>query len=176
MGETANAEFEMIRKDGSQIAAEIDGKVGYDNEGNFQQTHCIVRDVTQRKQAEHVLARAANEWRTTFDSTQDAIMLLDTDHRVLRANRAAAEFAGVPVDALVGKKCHEVVHDLDAPPDFCPFQELKRTKQRVQLETQLANGGRWLAITMDPVLDEAGNINRAVLVATDITERKQAER
>ncbi|MBC8873070.1 MAG: PAS domain S-box protein [Planctomycetes bacterium] len=135
----------------------------------------VAEGTRELREANEALIGAANEWRTTFDSTQDAIMLLDIDHRVLRANRAAAEFVGVAVDALVGKKCHELVHDLDAPPDFCPFHEAKRTKQRVQLETQLADGGRWVAITMDPVLDEAGNVTAAVHVVTDITERKQAE-
>jgi len=135
----------------------------------------VAERTVELQEANEALARAANEWRTTFDATQDAVMFLDIDHRVLRANRAAAEFAGVAVDALVGRKCHEVVHDLDAPPDFCPFRKLKRAKQRVQLETQLADGGRWVAITMDPVLDEADNVTSAVHVATDITERKEAE-
>ncbi len=129
-----------------------------------------------RLKAEEALMRAANEWCTTFDSTQDAIMLLDTENRVLRANRAAAEFAGVPVDRLVGRKYHEVVHGMEAPPDFCPYTELKATKRRVQLETQLANGTRWVAITMDPVFDEAENLVGAVHAACDISERKRVEK
>jgi len=90
MGDVSGVQFEMIRKDGRRVTIEADGRIGYDDDGNFQQTHCILRDVTERKQAKEALATAAAEWRTTFDSTQDAIMLLDTEHRVLRANRAAA--------------------------------------------------------------------------------------
>ena len=55
MGDISNAPLELIRKNGSPIAVEIDGKVGYDNEGNFQQTHCILRDVTRRKQMESLV-------------------------------------------------------------------------------------------------------------------------
>ncbi len=81
----------------------------------------------------------------------------------------------MPADAIVGKKCHELVHHLGAPPDFCPFTKMMQTKQRAVVETDVANEGRWYSITMDPVLDEAGNVTSAVHVATDITDRKRAE-
>ena len=51
-GEIKNAEFEMIKKDGSHIIASFDGKIGYDDKGNFQQTHCVFHDVTERRKAE----------------------------------------------------------------------------------------------------------------------------
>lgn len=167
--------YRIIRSDGEERYLHTRAEVECAEDGTPVWILGFTQDVTERKQAEEAVATAADEWRTTFDSTQDAIMLLDTDHRVLRANRAAAEFTGVPIDALVGSKCHKVAHDLDAPPDFCPFAKVKKTKQRVQLETRLANGGRWVAITMDPVLDQAGTVIRAVHVASDISERKNAE-
>jgi len=55
MGDVSNVQFEMVRKNGSQIAVEIDGRIGYDQEGNFLQTHCILRDVTERRQAERIV-------------------------------------------------------------------------------------------------------------------------
>jgi len=70
MGETSNVQFEMIRKDGSQVAVEIDGRIGYDQEGNFLQTHCILRDVTERKRAESV-ARYQRDLAVALSSTMD---------------------------------------------------------------------------------------------------------
>jgi signal transduction histidine kinase/CheY-like chemotaxis protein len=50
-GEVHN-EFEMRRKDGALIHVAFDGKIGYDREHHFKQTHCILRDITERKQME----------------------------------------------------------------------------------------------------------------------------
>ncbi len=56
-GEMRNIEFEMKRKDGSIIIAEFNGKIGYDEQGNFQRTHCIFQDITKQKEAEKKLKR-----------------------------------------------------------------------------------------------------------------------
>jgi len=42
----------MLRKDGSRVAVSFDGRVGRDPFGNFQQTHCFFRDITERKKSE----------------------------------------------------------------------------------------------------------------------------
>jgi len=51
-GLVESAEFEMLRKDGSRVAVSFDGRVGRDPAGNFQQTHCFFRDITERKKSE----------------------------------------------------------------------------------------------------------------------------
>jgi PAS domain S-box-containing protein len=50
-GEVHN-EFEMTHKDGSLLLVAFDGKIGYDQDHHFKQTHCILRDITERKRAE----------------------------------------------------------------------------------------------------------------------------
>ncbi len=52
-----HAEYRMMRKDGSTVIMEIDGKLGYDAAGRVQQTHCILHNVTERRQAEEEKAR-----------------------------------------------------------------------------------------------------------------------
>jgi PAS domain S-box-containing protein len=51
IGEILGVEFEMIKKDGASIQVSFDGKIARDQNGNFQQTHCIFHDITDRKQA-----------------------------------------------------------------------------------------------------------------------------
>ena len=51
-GEIHEVEFEMKHKDGSHINVSYEGKIGYDELGNFKQTHCIFHDITQQKKAE----------------------------------------------------------------------------------------------------------------------------
>ncbi|MHA2424254.1 MAG: PAS domain S-box protein [Candidatus Thorarchaeota archaeon] len=50
-----NLEFEMVRKDNSILVARFNGRVAYDEHGNFKQTHCIFQDVTDLKVAEEIM-------------------------------------------------------------------------------------------------------------------------
>ncbi|MBU1671033.1 MAG: PAS domain S-box protein [Actinobacteria bacterium] len=57
----AHSEFEMILRDGSHLIAAFDGRIGYDEHGDFKQTHCILQDITERTRAEEELRHANTE-------------------------------------------------------------------------------------------------------------------
>ncbi len=51
-GHVRGVEFQMIARDGSRKMVTFDGNIGYDKEGGFKQTHCIVQDISARRKAE----------------------------------------------------------------------------------------------------------------------------
>jgi two-component system, cell cycle sensor histidine kinase and response regulator CckA len=74
-GETRGIGFEMVCRDGRRLLAEFDGKVAYDEQGRFRQTHCILRDVTEQKQAEQAIqALVASSVGTTGQDFFDGIV------------------------------------------------------------------------------------------------------
>ncbi len=79
----------MVRKDGSHIDVEIDGKIGYNPDGSFKQTHCVLRDVTERKKAEEVLARGA-EFERLISVVSSDFVGLDADETAAGIERALA--------------------------------------------------------------------------------------
>jgi PAS domain S-box-containing protein len=44
-----HSEFEMVHKNGSKLFIAFEGRIGYDNNGEFKQTHCILQDITELK-------------------------------------------------------------------------------------------------------------------------------
>ena len=50
-----HSEFEMVKKNGDVLFIEFEGLIGYDNQNNFEQTYCILNDVTERKNIEKQL-------------------------------------------------------------------------------------------------------------------------
>ncbi len=58
-GEVKGTEFEMVRRDGSRLTVAIDGRIGHDVTGRFQQTHCVLHDITERRAFETTLAMEA---------------------------------------------------------------------------------------------------------------------
>ncbi len=51
-GEIQGLEFKMVRKDGLVLTMSVTGQIGYDNEGNFIRTHCILNNITECRKLE----------------------------------------------------------------------------------------------------------------------------
>lgn len=51
-GEILGVEFEMVKKDGSVIMTRFSGRISYDQDGSFKQTHCVFQDITEILKAE----------------------------------------------------------------------------------------------------------------------------
>jgi len=131
---------------------------------------------TQRndlQQAEEALQKALGEWQGTFDAVSDVIWILDLEQRIVRYNRATSELFGEATEGILGRRCCEVVHCLNAPVTDCPFPRMVETLKRQSMEQQF--GHRWFLISVDPFLDTAGSLKGAVHIVSDITERKVRE-
>ena len=144
-----------------------------DEQGRVIGALSTARDVTEQKRAEQAAEQAARDWQTTFDASNDAIWLLDGDHRVLRSNRTAEKIFGRPRADFLGQPCWEFAHGLAAPHPDCPFVRARRSGRRETME--LRQGERWLEVNVDPIFDAAGRHAGAVHVVSDVTERKQSE-
>jgi len=175
-GEIHGIEFEMVKKDGSTIFVTADGKIGRDRQGQFKQTHCILHDITERKKAEESLDRANREWERTFNAISDFVMVLDSGHRILRANKAMAEVLGTTEQELIGKLCFELVHGEKEPPAFCPHSELLADGEEHSAEIVEPRLGGTYDVRVSPVVGQDGQVIGSVHVTRDITERKQAEK
>lgn len=51
-GEIFGVEVELVKKDRSSIYVIYDGKVAYDEKGNFKRSHCIFRNITEQRRFE----------------------------------------------------------------------------------------------------------------------------
>lgn len=116
----------------------------------------------------------AREWKTTFDSISDVIWLLDVDSRIIRTNKAAVEMLNTPAEKMLGNNCWQVVHGTKEPIQDCPFEQLKKTKERATAEIQV--GDKWLYVSVDPIINETGELLGAVHIIRDITDKVNSER
>ncbi|MFW6161493.1 MAG: ATP-binding protein [Planctomycetota bacterium] len=132
------------------------------------------RDVTAQRRAEHALSLAARRWRSTFDALQDAVAVIDRDHRIVEANRAMADL--FPDEAVVGARCYELFHGTDAPPEGCPGCRVFATGEAANHNVHEPHlGGRHFNVCAYPIPEEGGPIRQMVHLVRDITEQKDLE-
>lgn len=133
----------------------------------------VTLDISERKAAEEALRQAAQEWQITFDSVHDAVWVLDSNQRVVRTNRAAMKIFNCSFSNIQGKPCWETAHGTDYPIEGCPFTKMRSSLIRETKE--IWEGERLFEVTVDPIMDEAGQFKGAVHIVSDITHRRQLE-
>ena len=135
----------------------------------------ISRDITTQKMAEEYAKKTRKEWKDIFQAIGHPTIIMDKKHTIITANEATAEAVGIPEHKMIGKKCYEFFHGTKKPPRSCPMDKMLRTgKLETEVMEMEALGGYFL-VSCTPVLDDEGKLEKIIHIATDITDRKQAE-
>ncbi|MCW8926565.1 MAG: response regulator [Xanthomonadales bacterium] len=164
----------MRCKDGTVKIIHIDGKIAKTEQGEFQRTHCILTDITERMRAEEELRRYEN----IVSNSNDLIALLDKDFTFLTVNDVYAqafgknreEFTGSQVSEHVGKRLFSSV--LKPNYERCLGGEDVNYQEWFDFP---ALGRCYMDITYSPHIDKDGETQGIVIVARNITALKLAE-
>jgi PAS domain S-box-containing protein len=137
----------------------------------------IVRDISERKQAESLMLESEAKYRSLFDNVPDGVYRTTPDGQILAANRALVSMMGYESEEALKKDGTAKVYSnnnkrkifLDAINEFGIVKNMEvemRTKQGKPL-IGLENARAYH--------DENGNVVYFEGTMTDITERKQLE-
>lgn len=80
-----HSEFQIIHKNGSRRYIAFEGRVGYQDDGSFKQTHCILSDDTERKSAEDALSRSEEQIKNKNEELSVALEEMEATNEELSA-------------------------------------------------------------------------------------------
>lgn len=166
-------ELEAYRKDGSTLWTETVVNPLKNEKNETTAILGVTRDIMERKAGERALREATTQWNSTFNAIRDAICLVDLEGRILRCNDSMAEIVGKSRDEIIGEHCFRLMHGTEGHIAECPLRRLRETRQRENLEITM--GEKRVEISVDPLLDDVGNLIGGVHIISDITARKHAE-
>jgi len=130
---------------------------------------------SRHKKAEEEAVEATKNWEYTFDAVPDLISIIDTEYRVVRANRAMTARLGMTPEECVGLTCYRVIHGTDEPPSFCPHRQLLKDGLEHTEEVCEDSLGGDFVVSVSPLHDLEGKLTGCIHLAHDITKRKRAE-
>lgn len=177
-GESVPAHYEVrvIQRDGSLRWAEISStRVAYRGQPAVQ---AMFIDITNRKHAEDALRRSGELYRTTIDSLDAIVHLVDSDLRMLLVNAAAEQWvhrlhAG---KNAVGLPLFEVFPFLPESVRL-EYEHVFQKGQIVITEEVTSIGGKqYLTETRKIPVFVGGKVTRVITVVHDITKRKRMEK
>ena len=132
-----------------------------------------IRSLLRARRAEEQARAAARQLQSTFDSISEGICLLDGEGKVVRCNQAMVRLTGIDEPQIVGKRCDGLLPDAGAGAAADPFRRMAKSLARE--EETVRFGDSWLRVSCDPVLDDRGALSGAVLIYSDLTERRRAQ-
>lgn len=103
-GSITNYEVTFKKQDGAAVIASTSSHEYFDNEGNYLGIEGIFRDITDRKQAEDALRRSEDLYRTIFEMTGAATIIIEEDTTIALANSGFAKISGYSIEELEGRK------------------------------------------------------------------------
>ncbi|MCX5816180.1 MAG: PAS domain S-box protein [Proteobacteria bacterium] len=116
------------------------------------------------------------EWGIFFNGMVQPAIILDPQHGIIAANKASLDAIGKTEEEILGTRCFELFHGTDRPPEGCPFEKIISTGHAETIEMEMETLHGTFLVSCTPVYDNSGRLQRIIHVATDITERKKAER
>ena len=164
-----------LHKDGREFPAEM----SFTSWGTQGFITGIVRDVTERKQAEDALRESEQRFRSAFEDTRVGMVLADPEGHFTRVNRAFCEMLGYSEKELVTMTFKEITHPDDLAESTAHIQKLgDGTESYFTVEKRYVRRDGavvWAITSVAPVLDAAGRPKYLVAETQNITERKRAE-
>ena len=169
-----STEINFLSKDKKIIVAEMRvGRTRWDGREAFL---AVIRDITDRKNAENQTRKSKTEWEITFDAMPDVVMLLDRDYKIIRANKALTNLLGLPFREIIGKHCFHLLHRTAAPCLECPYSQtlMDSGEHTVEMNNQVLD--RHFLVSTTPRMDgNNGEVAGAIHIMRDITEHKRLE-
>jgi diguanylate cyclase (GGDEF)-like protein/PAS domain S-box-containing protein len=168
-------DWEFIKIDGSTLNVEISISLMRDSKGEPVGFRGILRDVTERKQAEEALRESVEKYRSLVEFTEDSVYLVNRRKEYLFANETYLTRLGFPRDHVIGRPYDDFHAREDGEAFSEHIEKVLKTGRFVQYEHRSQTDGRYFLRTLSPVKEPDGSIETVTVIAKDITGRKQAE-
>ena len=162
------------RKDGTLIEASTVCFAIRDAEGKVVALSSIQRDISGRIRSE----RQAERLAAIVNASQDAIMIVSSEARILFWNPAAERVYGYTAEEAVGKGLELFVPADELAETIARTRRVVETGQPISWEQNgTANGTMFVsAVNIFPMRDAAGNATCVAGIGRDITALKKTER
>ncbi|RYE36789.1 MAG: PAS domain-containing sensor histidine kinase, partial [Sphingobacteriaceae bacterium] len=174
-GEPYEMEVQLYKKDGSPVWLFISTSFVLDQAGNAERIVSVAFDITARKQVE-LEARVLS---TAVERTSAAVFIRNTNLEITWINSAAEVLMGYSLEELQGKTFISAFAGPDTDTSIYAYAA-RMVKQKLPYEIEVLfykkdGSPVWLSFSNSSVYNQAGQMERVVCVAFDITARKEAE-
>ncbi len=192
---TGPIEHRIRRKDGSVRWVSNTPVLHYDLFGTLIAYDGVIRDITERKQAEEALRESEQRLQIILHGSPIATFVIDKDHKVISWNEALEHLSGMKTGEMVGTCDHwkafydnqrpcmadlivdgavDTIHEW-YPNKFSKSTLINEAYEATDFFPSLGGKEKWLRSTAAAIRNTQGDLVGAIETFEDITERKKVE-
>lgn len=176
-GSYADAEYEIIRYDGSRIWVSDNARAVRGKAGRVQYYEGTLQDITPRKLAEEALSQSEEKYRTLVDTSQDGVFIAQ-HNRLVYVNQALARMAGYSVAEMTQSELIPLIAPEDQGPVLQYYEMHKASNsgpKRFELHLLHKNGHTRIAVAAHVGSIVYRGEHAITGTVRDVTEQKKAE-
>jgi PAS domain S-box-containing protein len=132
-------------------------------------------DITERKKTETLI-------KNILESVDEGFIIIDTEYKIISANRAYCEQLKLCCEDIIGRFCYEVSHHRDKPcfmadEECAPMHTFKTGAPHMAIHTHYDKDGSPIYIETKsfPMKDSSGHVFAAIETLNNITEKRKLE-
>jgi PAS domain S-box-containing protein len=171
-------ETALKHKDGHWFAVEINAGIV-----NYQGKPCdlvIIRDITERKQAEETLRESEERFRRVVETMEVGLGAIDENGVLTYVNEYLARMLGYSIDEMIGRSTLDFYYDEQSRKEQEKIFKKRKTGMRdpasYEVTWRRKDGQKVYSIlSPTPMFDADGHYTGSFAIHTDITERKRME-
>jgi PAS domain S-box-containing protein len=141
--------------------------------GYIKTSDSLTGEIVERRRVEDALRAAEQDWRNSFNSIDDIMVIIDRDFVIQRINETGLRQLGREPGLVIGQKCPRLFHGLDRPPKDCPCRSSFRSGKVATMEQTDKHSGRAFAVKGAPICTES-KPEKCVCLMRDITKEIKA--
>ncbi|NPV62048.1 MAG: PAS domain-containing protein [Methanotrichaceae archaeon] len=133
----------------------------------------VIRDITERKEAEEALQSREREVRALLDATEDVVFLMDREMRIIASNESLCRCLRSNADRILGSRLGPLLPPYLAGERTSQIRKAIEERRAVRFEDQYR--GRVFDNSICPIFDSEGRVSKLAVHARDITAQKRNE-
>ncbi len=163
-----------IRKDGKRVHIHLAVSPILNAAGQIIGASSIARDITRRKEAEEELKQTSAYLENVFNSSPDAIVIVDQHGKLIKWNKMAAETYGYAFEELQGKSSFDFYADRDQLERMLQHLRQHGSVRSQTLMTKKDGSVAPFEVFIWLLQDDEGGVLGSVSAARDLSEIRNA--
>lgn len=168
-------EKRLIKKDGSEIWADVSLTVIRDSNGDIQNYIAMMIDINHQKSIENSLRESESRYKKLVETSVDCIYLINENAIIIDTNNTASEFLNKSKSEIIGKPVDLIDPNFPVSAFIDFWEKVPYDKQLIFETTHKLKDGEEIPVEVAGKKFKIENKTHYYGLVRDITERKKIE-
>jgi PAS domain S-box-containing protein len=141
-----------------------------------QRNRNLEKEAVKYKLTEIALQESEKRFKNVTNSIEELLVLLDKNFKVQLVNTTLAKAYKVSLDEYKGKYCYELFYGRKHICEDCPAIKVFNDGKVIRSVLRYQPDGRIFDRTVYPFFEDNGDITGVIVIGSDVTQQKQAEK